>query len=85
MVLTPEQWDEMYTLSVANGTHIEWIRKKLIDNDAIMIKRDERLRIVETEQAFMRGKMARFAGGVAAICAISVNAVVWLFGHLGAK
>jgi hypothetical protein len=81
MVLTEEQGTKMYDISMANGTHIEWSRKNLTDNDAVMKDRDERLRAVEGNQAFMRGKMTRFVGGVAAVIAIGVNAVLWAVNH----
>jgi hypothetical protein len=85
MSLTEDQWTKMYDLSVANSTHIEWIRKTLENTTKGIKDCEERLGIVENEQAFIKGHMARFAGGVAAICAIVVNGVLWGFSHFGVK
>jgi hypothetical protein len=83
MALTEEQWDKMYDLSVANGTHIEWIRKTLTENAVEIDDCKKRVRCVETDQAFIKGRMVRFAGGVAVVCAIAVNGILWFFSHLG--
>jgi hypothetical protein len=85
MALTDEQWTKMYDLSVANSTHIMWIRETLENTTKDIKDCNKRLGILESEQAFIRGHMVRFAGGVAAICAIVVNGVLWAFSHFGAK
>lgn len=85
MALTEEQWDKLYDLSVANSTHIEWIRKTLTENAVDMKDCDDRVRIVENDQAFIRGRMARFAGSIAIICAIAVNGILWVFNRFGGE
>lgn len=85
MALSEDEWRLLYNLSVANGTDIKWIRKALTENAIEMKDYKERMQIVERDQAFIRGKMARFAGGVAAVCAIAVNGILWVLNHIGGK
>jgi SMC interacting uncharacterized protein involved in chromosome segregation len=85
MGLTEEQYMEMYKASIKSSADIFWIREKLQANDADMKKCFERINALKTHQAYMNGRMARMAGGIAAVCAIGVNAILWFFHYFGGK
>lgn len=85
MGLTEEQYTEMYKASIQSGTDILWIREELQANNADMIKCFDCINALKANQAYMNGRMARIAGTFAAVCAIGVNAILWLFHYFGGK
>lgn len=85
MALTEKQWAEMYKTSIQSGRDIVWIREELQANDADMKKCFDCITALKTKQAYMNGRMARIAAGIAAVCAIAVNGILWMFHYFGGK
>lgn len=83
MPLTEEQWTKLYDASIANATDIEWIRNTLEETTTNVNDCNGRLRNVEIEQGFTRGRLVRFSGSIAIICTIAVNGILWAFARFG--
>ena len=85
MALTDEQWADLYALSVENSTNIAWIRETLINVAKAIERCNTDLQAMEIQQSYLKGKMARISVGIATICAIVVNGILWVFTHYGSK
>ena len=84
-MLTNEQWARMYEMAVNSNNDIKWIRKELKQNGEDIKSCFSRVNALTNEQAFLKGKMTRITVGIATICAVVVNGVLWAFNHFGGK
>ena len=85
MALSDEEWTRMYEMTVKSNTDIGWIRKELVANGKDIKACNLRMNALTNEQAFLKGKMTRITVGIASICAVVVNGVLWAFNHFGGK
>ena len=84
-MLTEDQWTEMYKATVNSSNDIKWIREELKQNGKDIKSCFSRVNALTNEQAFLKGKMTRITVGIATICAVVVNGVLWAFSHFGGK
>ena len=83
MVLSDDQWNELYTASIENRKDISWIRKEM-DQHTIIIE-DCRSRVVDLEinQGVQRGKVAFLAVSITTFLTLVSNGAFWLYSHAG--
>ena len=83
MVLSDDQWDELYTASIENRKDITWIRKGMDLHTAEIKDCYSRVNDLEINQGVQRGKVAFLAVSITTFLTLVTNGAFWLYSHAG--
>ena len=83
MVLSDDQWSELYTASIENRKDISWIRKEMDQHTIIIEDCRARVNDLEVNQGVQRGKVAFLAVTITTFLTLVSNGVFWLYSHAG--
>ena len=83
MVLSSDQWNELYTASIENRKDISWIRKEMDQHTTIIEECRAHVNDLEINQGVQRGKVAFLAVSITAFLTLVSNGAFWLYSHVG--
>lgn len=85
MTLTKQQEEELFANTIVACEAISWIRERLQKGDETLEEHSVRLRVLEGENAILKGKLGAFVLGLTFFVTFVVNSILWMFSHFWGK
>ncbi|RLG34231.1 hypothetical protein DRN97_03020 [Methanosarcinales archaeon] len=81
MTLSEEQLEQLYRITVENRRDIEWIRNRLQQGNSVMDSLNQRLKMIESESAYLRGRIGAFLIFFAFAISLGLQGLNWIFSY----